>query len=119
MLRSLTILFLLAPTARTFSVPPVSLLKRSSVSSLFLTGKGFGSKDEAPPKEYPALSQEEVEQWMGHIPVYAVTDEKGNGQAIEVGSNKRTAFYFFLSPIMAEAFRKQIQPSITTQVQQP
>jgi hypothetical protein len=46
---------------------------------------------------------------MGHIPVYAVTDPDGTGQAIRL--RERTAFYFFMSPIMAEAYRNELQNS--------
>ena len=74
------------------------------------TGKGFGAeKETVPAKEYPPLSKEEVEQWMGHIPVYAVTNDKGSGHAIQLpNNNKKTVFYFFLSSVMAEAFLKQL-----------
>jgi hypothetical protein len=56
---------------------------------------------------------------MGHIPVYAVTDTQGNGQAIQVGGSGEAdtaaaaALYFFLSPIVAEAFQRKIMGSPT------
>lgn len=51
---------------------------------------------------YPAMTQEEVEEWLGHIPVFAVTDSNGNGVVLKP-DNDTSVFYFFMSPMMANA----------------
>lgn len=53
-------------------------------------------------KIYPAMSQEEVEEWLGHIPVFAVTDANGSGVVLKP-DNETSVFYFFMSPMMANA----------------
>jgi hypothetical protein len=113
-------LLIVSPLSSGFLVSPqASNTKNHATSSLIIVnkaGKGFGDKKNAPPmKKYYPLSKQEVEQWMGHIPVYAVTDPKGNGRAIQLqdasSENNKAVFYFFLSPIMAEAFLKQLLPT--------
>lgn len=99
------LLLWISPVAAFLCFPPPR--NPASIIAL-LAGKGFGAeKETVPAKEYPPLSQQEVEQWMGHIPVYAVTNAKGSGHAIEL-PNQKTVFYFFLSAVMAEAFLKQL-----------
>ena len=51
---------------------------------------------------YPAMSQDEVEDWLAHIPVFAVTDSKGAGVVLRP-DNDTSVFYFFMSPQMANA----------------
>lgn len=53
-------------------------------------------------KKYPAMSQEEVEEWLGHIPVFAVTDSNGAGVVLKP-DGEQSVFYFFMSPMMANA----------------
>ncbi len=53
-------------------------------------------------KTYPAMTQEEVEEWLGHIPVFAVTDSNGAGVVLKP-DNETSVFYFFMSPMMANA----------------
>ena len=46
------------------------------------------------------MSQDEIEEWLGHIPVYAVTDSNGAGVVLKPDSDTNV-FYFFMNPIMA------------------
>lgn len=52
--------------------------------------------------KYPAMSQEEVEEWLAHIPVFAVTDSNGAGVVLKP-DGEQSVFYFFMSPQMANA----------------
>jgi len=56
---------------------------------------------------YPAMSQEEIEEWLGHIPVFAVTDKQGQGVVLRP-DNETSVFYFFMNPIMANATLQQL-----------
>jgi hypothetical protein len=92
-----------------------------SVSSpLFgIRGGGlFGGSDEdkqaaAPATDgtktmYPPMSQEEIEDWMEHIPVFAVTDSKGAGVVLKPDDDT-SVFYFFLNPVAANATLTQLK----------
>jgi len=59
---------------------------------------------------YPAMTQEEVEDWLAHIPVYAVTDDKGSGIVLKP-DDESSVFYFFMSPQMANATLNQLKGS--------
>lgn len=59
---------------------------------------------------YPAMSQEEVEDWLAHIPVFAVTDSKGSGVILRP-DNATSVFYFFMSPQMANATLETLKSS--------
>lgn len=52
--------------------------------------------------KFPAMSQEEVEDWLSHIPVFAVTDSNGAGVVLKP-DGEESVFYFFMSPMMANA----------------
>ena len=52
--------------------------------------------------KYPAMTDEEIEEWLSHIPVFAVTDSKGQGVVLRP-DNDTSVFYFFMSPQMANA----------------
>ena len=92
----------------------------SSISSNVLFGvRGgglFGGKDDEKAvadaaggrKTYPAMSQEEVEDWLEHIPVYAVTDSNGAGVVLKPDDDS-SVFYFFLSPLAANATLTQLK----------
>lgn len=99
----------------------------SQKSSIFGIGRGgglFGGKDkdkneaggstagvlEADRKMYPALNEEEVEEWLSHIPVFAVTDSKGSGVVLKP-DNSTSVFYFFMSPMMANATLETLKAS--------
>ncbi|KAL7551134.1 hypothetical protein ACHAWF_014668 [Thalassiosira exigua] len=57
---------------------------------------------------FPAMSQEEVEEWLGHIPVFAVTDSNGAGVVLKP-DNDTSVMYFFFSPQMANATLAQLK----------
>ncbi|KAL7542378.1 hypothetical protein ACHAXR_012639 [Thalassiosira sp. AJA248-18] len=57
---------------------------------------------------FPALSQEEIEEWLGHIPVFAVTDSNGAGVVLKP-DNETSVMYFFFSPQMANATLAQLK----------
>jgi len=89
--------------------------------NLFGVGRGgalFGGKSNtqtAVPESttnptYPAMSQEEVEDWLAHIPVFAVTDSKGSGVILRP-DNETSVFYFFMSPMMANATLESLKSS--------
>ena len=57
---------------------------------------------------FPALSQEEVEEWLNHIPVFAVTDSNGAGVVLKP-DNETSVMYFFFNPQMANATLAQLK----------
>jgi hypothetical protein len=76
-------------------------------------GKDDSSKDatavaSVEKKSYPAMSQEEVEDWLEHIPVFAVTDSSGSGVVLKP-DNDTSVFYFFLNPLSANATLTQLK----------
>lgn len=52
--------------------------------------------------KYPAMTRPEIEKWLNHIPVFAVTDDKGSAVVLRP-ENATSVFYFFMSPAMANA----------------
>lgn len=70
------------------------------------------SPDTAPASEdrqkFPAMSQSEVEDWLEHIPVFAVTDSQGSGVVLKP-DNDTSVFYFFMSPMQANATLNQLK----------
>jgi hypothetical protein len=67
-------------------------------------------EDEAVKTMYPAMTQEEVEGWLEHIPVFAVTDSNGAGVVLKP-ENDTSVFYFFLNPTQANATLQQLLSS--------
>lgn len=65
--------------------------------------------DDSAGKKYPAMSQEEIEEWLEHIPVFAVTDSSGAGVVLKPENDTSSVFYFFLNPIQANATLQQIK----------
>jgi hypothetical protein len=57
---------------------------------------------------YPAMTQEEIEDWMEHIPVFAVTDANGAGVILKPDEST-SVFYFFFNPLAANATLTQLQ----------
>lgn len=57
---------------------------------------------------YPPLSQEEIEDWLEHIPVFAVTDSNGAGVVLKP-DDSTSVFYFFLNPLAANATLTQLK----------
>lgn len=104
-----------ASAATTFGLSTTA----GATKDLFGVGRGgalFGGKDASAVAEtpvntmYPALSQEEVEDWLAHIPVFAVTDSKGSGVILRP-DNETSVFYFFMSPMMANATLETLKSS--------
>mmetsp|Transcript_20567 Transcript_20567/g.28634 ORF Transcript_20567/g.28634 Transcript_20567/m.28634 type:complete len:159 (-) Transcript_20567:66-542(-) len=69
-----------------------------------------GADAVAEAKKFPALSQEEVEEWLEQVPVFAVTDANGAGVVLKP-DNDSSVFYFFFSPQMANATLNQLTSS--------
>jgi Tic22-like family len=61
----------------------------------------------APVVKYPAMSQQEIEEWLEHIPVFAVTDPNGAGVILKP-ENDTSVFYFFINPLQANATLQQL-----------
>jgi hypothetical protein len=90
----------------------------TSRGALFGVPRGggiFGGKDEKkdeapdePKQKYPAMTKTEVEEWLEHIPVYAVTDSKGAGVVLKP-ENDSSVFYFFLNSMQANATLQQLK----------
>jgi Tic22-like family len=102
---------------------PRSFARGAAVPLFGIRGGGlFGGKDDASSsksdsgtatavgdkKTYPAMSQEEVEDWLEHIPVFAVTDASGSGVVLKP-DNDTSVFYFFLNPLSANATLSQLK----------
>jgi hypothetical protein len=58
------------------------------------------------------MTQGEVEEWLEHVPVYAVTDANGAGVVLKP-ENDTSVFYFFLNPLQANMTMNQLQVSNT------
>ena len=54
------------------------------------------------------MTQQEIEEWLEHIPVFAVTDSNGAGVVLKP-ENETSVFYFFLSPLQANATLNQLK----------
>jgi len=61
---------------------------------------------------YSAMNKDEVEEWLSHIPVFAVTDSNGAGVVLRP-DNDTSVFYFFMSPMMANATLQTLKGSNT------
>jgi hypothetical protein len=59
-------------------------------------------------KVYPAMTTEEVEEWLEHVPVFAVTDLNGAGVVLKPDDDS-SVFYFFLNPLAANATLSQLK----------
>jgi hypothetical protein len=59
-------------------------------------------------KKYPAMTAEEVEDWLEHVPVFAVTDSNGAGVVLKPDDDS-SVFYFFLNPLAANATLTQLK----------
>lgn len=88
-------------------------------SAIFGVPRGgglFGGKDEKKDgevateekKKYPAMTKEEISDWLEHIPVFAVTDSNGAGVVLKP-DNATSVFYFFMSPVQANATLSQLK----------
>lgn len=54
------------------------------------------------------MTQEEIEDWMEHIPVFAVTDANGAGVVLKPDEDT-SVFYFFFNPLAANATLTQLK----------
>ena len=54
------------------------------------------------------MTVEEIEDWMEHIPVFAVTDSNGAGVVLKP-DDTTSVFYFFLNPLAANATMSQLK----------
>lgn len=54
------------------------------------------------------MSEQEVEDWLEHIPVFAVTDSNGAGVVLKPDESS-SVFYFFLNPLAANATMAQLK----------
>lgn len=87
-----------------------------SVFGISRGGGLFGKKDEetavadapADREKYPPMSKEEIEEWLSHIPIFAVTDSNGAGVVLRP-DNETSVFYFFMSPQMANSTLQTLQ----------
>jgi hypothetical protein len=59
-------------------------------------------------EKYPAMSTEEIEDWLEHIPVFAVTNSEGAGIVLKP-ENDTGVFYFFMNPLQANATLQQLK----------
>jgi hypothetical protein len=90
--------------------------RSGSVFGIPRGGGLFGGKDESKKettvdeetKKYAAMTQEEIEEWLEHVPVFAVTDSNGAGVVLKP-ENDTSVFYFFLNPMQANATLTQLK----------
>ena len=54
------------------------------------------------------MTVQEIEDWMEHIPVFAVTDSNGAGVVLKP-DDTTSVFYFFLNPLAANATMAQLK----------
>ena len=54
------------------------------------------------------MTQQEIEEWMEHIPVFGVTDSQGSGVVLKP-DNETSVMYFFMSPQQANATMSQLK----------
>ncbi|CAJ1934252.1 unnamed protein product [Cylindrotheca closterium] len=116
--RFLSSILLLLSITSSVSASRHSFTRSVTKASLFgVRGGGlFGGKDDkneaeveqGEKKMYPAMSQEEIEDWMEHIPVFAVTDANGAGVILKPDEDT-SVFYFFFNPLAANATLTQLQ----------
>mmetsp|Transcript_42234 Transcript_42234/g.62551 ORF Transcript_42234/g.62551 Transcript_42234/m.62551 type:complete len:348 (-) Transcript_42234:131-1174(-) len=66
-------------------------------------------------EKFPAMSREEVEEWLEHIPVFAVTNEESQPVVLKPDGDK-SVFFFFVSPLMANATLDQLKKSTDMQM---
>eukprot|EP00549_Striatella_unipunctata_P023173 CAMPEP_0118708838 /NCGR_PEP_ID=MMETSP0800-20121206/22196_1 /TAXON_ID=210618 ORGANISM="Striatella unipunctata, Strain CCMP2910" /NCGR_SAMPLE_ID=MMETSP0800 /ASSEMBLY_ACC=CAM_ASM_000638 /LENGTH=340 /DNA_ID=CAMNT_0006612249 /DNA_START=17 /DNA_END=1039 /DNA_ORIENTATION=+ len=85
----------------------------ASVFGIPRGGGLFGSDEKATApaagqlEKFPAMSRDEVEEWLRHIPVFTITDPAGKGIVLSP-ENETPVSYFFLSPQMANSTLQQI-----------
>jgi len=96
-------------TRSAFGISSRSALFAVRGGGLFGGGKDDKKVEEAPGgQKYPAMTKEEIEEWLEHIPVFAVTDSNGAGVVLRP-ENDTSVFYFFLNPNQANATLTQLK----------
>jgi Tic22-like family len=75
-----------------------------------LPGSSVAAADGSSSTKYPAMSTEEIEDWLEHIPVFAVTNAEGAGVVLKP-DNDTGVFYFFMNPVQANATLQQLKTS--------
>ncbi|VEU39757.1 unnamed protein product [Pseudo-nitzschia multistriata] len=117
-----TLLVALSVLATVPSTSANASFSRGVGAPLFGISRGgglFGGKDDSKNNEasvaasgekvmYPAMTQQEVEDWLEHIPVFAVTDSNGAGVVLKPDEDS-SVFYFFLNPLAANATLTQLK----------
>jgi len=63
-------------------------------------------------KLYPALSVEEIEDWMEHIPVFAVTDTNGAGVVLKPDDSTSGKLSFSSPPCEVSGLHPHIPPNV-------
>ena len=76
----------------------------------YYTRSDIATTSDGPIAKYPAMSQQEIEEWLEHIPVFAVTDPNGAGVILKP-ENDTSVFYFFINPLQANATLQQLLSS--------
>mmetsp|Transcript_11314 Transcript_11314/g.32501 ORF Transcript_11314/g.32501 Transcript_11314/m.32501 type:complete len:350 (+) Transcript_11314:95-1144(+) len=109
---------LVASTAATSTA--TAAIRHHQYSIFGIRGGGlFGGKDDAAADKaptttdtattkYPPMTTTEIEDWMEHIPVFAVTDSNGAGVILKPDDGT-SVFYFFLNPIAANSTLTQLK----------
>lgn len=116
-----TILLALSILASVSSTSASTTFSRGVEAPLFGISRGgglFGGDDSkngdaavataGDKKMYAAMNQQEVEDWLEHIPVFAVTDSNGAGVVLKPDDDS-SVFYFFLNPLAANATLTQLK----------
>jgi Tic22-like family len=75
-----------------------------------LPGSSGAVADGSSSTKYPAMSTEEIEDWLEHIPVFAVTNAEGAGIVLKP-ENDTGVFYFFMNSVQANATLQQLKVS--------
>ncbi len=114
-------LIALCVLAKVSSVSADASFSRGVGEPLFGISRGgglFGGKDDAKSdvavaasgekQMYAPMTQKEVEDWLEHIPVFAVTDSNGAGVVLKPDEDS-SVFYFFLNPLAANATLTQLK----------
>ena len=70
--------------------------------------RGAASNGGGAKEKFPAMTQTEIEDWLEHVPVFAVTDAQGSGVVLKP-DNETSVFFFFMSPMQANATLNQLK----------
>ena len=94
---------------RTFDLPHlISLLFLYLINDRFPIVQPRDAAANADQQTFPAMSKAEIEDWLAHVPVFAVTDSQGSGVVLKP-DNDTSVFYFFMSPMQANATLQQLK----------